>query len=54
MWVLLFAIVIAISLGLALGAVVLESFEERGGLFGRRPGRHLRATARYLRVSARP
>jgi hypothetical protein len=54
MWVLFFAIVLTIALGFGLGAVVLESYEEKGGLFVRRPGRYLRATARYLRVSARP
>jgi hypothetical protein len=54
MWILLFAIVLAVSLGFGLGAIVLESLEEKGSQFWRRPGRQLRASARYLRVSARP
>ncbi len=47
MWILLFAVVLAIALGFGLGAVVLESYEE-GRIYGRRPVRSLRASA-YLR-----
>ena len=41
MWVSLFAVVLAISLGLALGAVMLESYGEET-LSGRRPVRTFR------------
>jgi len=49
MWMPVFAVVLTIAVAFGFGAVVLESYEEKGGLFARRPGRHLRATARYLR-----
>jgi hypothetical protein len=54
MWISLFTVVLAIALGCGLGAVVLESYGEKAGLYAQRPGRQLRATARYLRMSARP
>ena len=41
MWISLFTIVLAIALGLGLGAVMLESYEEESHR-GRRPVRSLR------------
>jgi hypothetical protein len=53
MWISLFTVVLAIALGFGVSAVALESYGEEVGLYRHRPGRHLRATARYLRASAR-
>lgn len=39
MWITLFSIVIGIALGLSLGAVVLESYEEGSRVQRRRPAR---------------
>jgi hypothetical protein len=41
MWISLFTIVLAIALGLGVGAVLLESYGEDGRLYGRRPVRNL-------------
>lgn len=42
MWITLFTIVIGIALGLAMGAVVLESDEKPSGRYDRRSARNLR------------
>jgi len=42
MWITLFSIVIGIALGLAMGAVVMESNEKAPGQYGRRSARNLR------------
>ena len=41
MWISLFAIVLAISLGFGLGAVLLESYGDDTRPYGRRPVRNL-------------
>ena len=43
MWITLFSIVVGIALGLSLGAVVLESYEEGTRAPRRRPVRSLRS-----------
>ncbi len=53
MWTSLFTVVLVIALGLGLGAVILESYGEKVGFYGRRPGRNLRTTARYIRAATR-
>jgi hypothetical protein len=42
MWIMLFSIVIGIALGLAMGAVVVESSEKAPRPYGRRSARNLR------------
>ena len=42
MWITLFSIVIGIALGLAMGAVVMESNEKATRQYGRRSARNLR------------
>ncbi len=43
MWIMLFTVVIGIALGLAMGAVVLQSDEKGPRHYGRRSARQLRA-----------
>ncbi|HEY6024505.1 MAG TPA: hypothetical protein VIV34_10050 [Pseudolabrys sp.] len=42
MWITLFTIVIGIALGLAMGAIVMESDEKASRPYGRRSARNLR------------
>jgi hypothetical protein len=43
MWITLFSVVIGIALGLAMGAIVMESAEKAPRQYGRRSARNFRA-----------